>query len=212
MPAREMTWISNPRAGSKICVGFDGSESNDWTAIRAQTKDGLNFTPRYGPERALRPTIWNPDEFGGRIPRDQVHIAVAHIFARWDVSRMYCDPQDWHSEIGDWSVRYGEERVVEWATNRPKQMCEALQRFETDLRTGRTTHDGCPITTTHVLNARKVPQANQRFILGKPVGEYHRKIDASMAAVLASEAAADANLAGWESQPSGISTAMYGFN
>ncbi|AJW38561.1 terminase [Rhodococcus sp. Leaf278] len=197
MRGPERLWLPNPKAGTQICVGFDGSESNDWTAIRAQTKEGYSFTPRYGDERALRPTIWNPAEYGGQIPRDQLEVAVEHIFDRWDVVRMYCDPEGYYSEIGSWSVTYGADKVFEWQTNRPRQMHEALLRCETDLRSKRMTHDGCPITTRHVLNARNVPMPSQRHGIRKPVGEHHRKIDAAVATVLANEATQDALVAGW---------------
>lgn len=33
---------------------------------------------------------------------------------------------------------------------------EALRRFEADLTTHRITQDGCPVTRTHMMNARKV--------------------------------------------------------
>ncbi|QCG77014.1 terminase large subunit, nuclease domain [Gordonia phage Ewald] len=213
MPAREMAWLPNPPRGTQICVGFDGSEFDDWTALKCRTRAGRLFTPRYGPDR--RPTIWNPDEWGGEIPRGEVKVAVAEVFAKWRVARMYCDPQGWYSEIGEWSEEYGEKRVVEWPTNRDKAMFEAIKRMETDLRTRATTHDGCPITTRHVLNARKVARNSQRYALGKPVGEYHRKIDAAIASVLAGEAAGDATSTpgGWDiAATKQISTVMYGFS
>lgn len=200
MPANDMVWLPNPKRGTQICVGFDGSDSDDWTAIRCQTKSGLSFTPRFGPEGARRPTIWNPAEFGDRIPREQVHVAVREIFTRWQVARMYCDPQDWYSEIGSWAAEFGEKRVVEWPTNRERAMFEAIRRTETDLRSGVMTHDGCPITSIHVENARKLPRNNQRYALGKPLGEHHRKIDAAIATILAAEAAGDASSTpdGWD--------------
>lgn len=99
----------------------------------------------------------------------------------------YCDPRDWQSEIGDWALRYGEKVFVEWATYRVVQMFDALDRSVADLASGRSTHDGCPITSAHVANARKLARPGQRYILGKP--EQHQKIDVAMADVLAYEAA-----------------------
>jgi hypothetical protein len=179
-----------------ICLGFDGSESDDWTAIRAETIDGFRFTPTYGPD--ARPTIWNPTEWGGSIPRAEVRAAVDEMFSRYRVARMYCDPRDWQSEIGDWSLLYGEKVVFEWATNRIRQMHEALSRAVTDLTTGRSSHDGCLITAQHVANARKLARPGDRYILGKPAN--HQKIDAAMADVIAHEAAADALTEGWGQQ------------
>jgi len=189
----ERLWLPNPEPGTPIAVGGDGSENNDFTAIRCETRDGFQFTPRYGPDQ--RPTIWNPAEWGGQIPRGEVHAAVSEIFATWKVSRFYFDPQDWYSEIGDWALEYGDSRVFEWPTNKVDRMFHAIRRFETDLVSGRTTQDGCPITAVHIANARKVAKPGQKYILGKPAD--HQKIDAAMASILAHEAAADAREAGW---------------
>lgn len=187
-------WLPNPDSGTRICVGFDGSENNDWTALRAETVDGYSFTPRYGPDE--RPTIWNPEQWGGKIPRGEVAAAVDEVFQRYDVERMYCDPQDWRSEIGEWALEYGREHVFEWATNSIKRMYEALTRFEIDLSNGRISHDNCPLTNMAIANAKKVAKPGQKYVLGKPTD--HQKIDAAMATVIAHEAAMDAKTNGWD--------------
>src|SRR5664279_4220601 len=120
------------------------------------------------------------------------------MFSRYRVARMYCDPRDWQSEIGDWALLYGDKVVFEWATNRIRQMHESLCRAVTDLTTGRSSHDGCLITAQHVANARKLARPGDRYILGKPAN--HQKIDAAMADVIAHEAAADALTEGWGQQ------------
>ncbi|MCU1640901.1 MAG: terminase [Nocardia sp.] len=191
---QQRIWLPNPPPGTPICIGFDGSENNDWTALRAETRDGLQFTPRYGPDR--RPTIWAPEQWGGRIPRSEVHAAVDEVYTTWAVARGYFDPHDWRSEIGDWSLKYGEEHVIEWATNRVSPMYDAIRRYETDLQTGRIRQDGCSIAATHVGNARKVPKPGNKYVLGKPTD--HQKIDVAITSILAHEAASDARESGWE--------------
>lgn len=186
-------WLPNPPSGTPICVGFDGSDNNDHTALRCETRDGFQFTPRYGPDD--RPTIWNPTLWGGQIPRGEVRAAVDQVFSTYEVARLYADPHDWRTEIGEWALEHGDEHVFEWATNRPRQMYQSIRRFENDLKT-RITHDGCPITQTHMDNCRKVPKPGDSYVLGKP--NDHQKIDAAMASILAHEAAADARAAGWE--------------
>lgn len=173
-----------------VGFGFDGSSTDDHTAIRAETMDGYQWTPTYGQDK--RPTIWNPAEWGGDIPRAEVHAAVAELFARYQVTRFYCDPRDWQSEIQLWALEYGEKKVIHWVTGRLPQMHAALERFRTDLATGALTHDDCPITKAHVANARKIPRPGEKYLIGKPHGAYHQKIDAAMASVLAHEAACDA--------------------
>lgn len=188
----EELWESGRREGrtvprgAAVALGFDGSDSDDWTAIRLVTSDGFRFTPTYGPD--ARPTIWNPAEWGGSIPRGEVMAAMDEICRRYRVVRAFCDPRDWQSEIGAWALEYGAEVFAEWATYRITQMHDALERARTDLKSGRSTHDGCPITTLHALAARKVAKPGDKYILGKP--SQNQKIDAVMADTLANEAAA----------------------
>lgn len=173
--------------GAVVAVGFDGSESDDWTAIRCVTKDGFVFTPRYGPDN--RPTYWNPKEFNGSIPRSEVDAAVHEIFAKYRVRRMYCDPRDWESEIDSWVVKYSDEVVFPWATYRIMQMHSALTRFRNDIKSKRATHDNDQVAKAHVLRARKAAKPQDRYILVKP--HPHQKIDIAMASTLAYEAACD---------------------
>ncbi|WP_436702426.1 hypothetical protein [Nocardioides sp. BYT-33-1] len=177
-----------------ICLGFDGSKSGDWTAIRAETRDGLRFTPTYGPD--ARPTIWNPAEWNGRIPKGEVVAAVAELFDRYEVERFYADQDPiWGTQIEEWALKHGEETVIPFPTRVIQRMYFALDRYLNDLVERTTTHVECAITRTHALNARKVAKPGDKYILGKP--SEHQKIDALMADVLAHEAASDARASGW---------------
>lgn len=198
-----------PPKGTEVAGGFDGSESDDHTGIRLETREGYRFTPLYGPDR--RPTHWDPAEWGGSIPRGEVNAAVEEIARVYRLRRFYCDPRDWQTEIGDWALAYGDEVVKEWATYRIAPMHDALVRSLTDLRSGRSTHDACPITALHVGNARKLAKPGDRYILGKP--HQHRKIDMAMADTLAHEAWSDWTLTPPE-EPKGktVSHAVYGFS
>jgi phage terminase large subunit-like protein len=189
----QIEWLEPPEAGTSVCGGFDGSDVDDATVIRLETRDGHQFTPRYGPSR--RPTIWLPAEWNGVTPRAEVRAAWAEIVDTYKVRRVYCDPFKWATELDDWAKEYGEDVFLEWRTNRPRQMHEALDRFTTDLANGAITHDGCPITALHVANARKLANVRDAYILGKPA--QHQKIDAAVTSVLAHEAAADERAAGW---------------
>ena len=185
----------------EVCGGFDGSENDDFTVIRLETVDFHQFTPTYG-ESGL-PTIWNPSEWGGRIPRDQVDVAWDWLSRRFKFVRVYCDPgfhdeTSWESDIERWASLYGEDVFVPWPTNQIGRMYPALRRFESDLRTGALTHDACKVTALHVGNARKIPKSGDRYILGKP--SQHQKIDAAVTSVICHEAAADAKAAGWGQQ------------
>lgn len=193
----ERLWDENTDAdlepSQAIALGFDGSFSGDWTALRAETLDGHRFTPTYGPDD--RPTIWNPAEWEGRVPRSEVIAAVDELFSRFTVARMYVDPRHWETQADAWALEHGDEVVVLWSTNSITRMFPALNRYLTDLDEAATSHDACQITRTHALNARKLAKPGDKFILGKP--SEHQKIDALMADVLAHEAAADARAEGW---------------
>ena len=204
----EHPWLPEPPAGTEVCGGFDGSENDDSTAIKLETVEGLIFTPRYGPDK--RPTIWNPAEWGGRIPRDQVRVAWAELNERFGLRRVYCDPgfrdeSSWESEIEAWDTLYGPGKFVPWVmagSQRTRPVFIALRRFEADLDQGLITHDGCPVTTTHMDNARKLARSGDMYILGKPSQD--QKIDAAVTSLLAHEAACDERAAGWTAQRKGV--------
>jgi hypothetical protein len=114
-----------------VCLGFDGSDVDDWSAIRLETLDGYQFTPvdALGGRR-----VWNPRMYPERrIPRLEVMAAFDHIFETYDVVRCYMDPPLWMSEVSALQGKYGEPVVIEWPTYRVKAMFEALERFKTDL-------------------------------------------------------------------------------
>ena len=184
-------WLPEPPRGTAVCLAFDGSETSDFTVIKAETREGMVFTPRWGSGG----TIWDPARHGGRVPKDAVSEAVDDLFERFAVSRLYCDPPYWGTEIEEWAARHGDERVIKWPTYRPMPMHSASERFVADLRSGRITHDGCPVTALHMGNARMSPRRDGRYMLAKP--DAARKIDAAVATVLVHEAAADARAAGW---------------
>ncbi len=175
--------------GTAVVAGFDGSDVDDWTAMRLETEAGYQFTPVYGPDR--RPTIWNPAEWSGQVPRLEVDAAVEEIFTRFRVVRWYGDPPGWESEIDAWAAKYGDKRVIRWETYRPVQMHAAAERLLTDINKADSTwtHDGCPITAAQIRNARRLARASQRYVLGKP--SQQQKIDAAVTSVICHEAAGD---------------------
>lgn len=206
-------WLPNPPEGTSVAGGFDGSENDDHSAIKLETREGHLFTPRYGPDQ--RPTIWNPAEWGGRIPRSEVHAAWEEIADRYQLVRVYYDPgfrdeTSWETEGETWDQEYGPKVFIPWqmsGNSRVEAVYQAARRFEADLESGFITHDGCPITTTHMGNMRKVAKSADRYGLAKP--SQTQKIDAGVTSILAHEAASDARAAGWlEEKP--VEYAYYG--
>ena len=175
--------------GTRIVLGFDGAQYDDFTGFRAETLDGFQFTPTYGADH--RPAVWNPASFGGEAPRGEVNTAMAELMGRYDVVRCYADPPYWQSEIDAWAAEYGDKRVLSWETRRDFQMAAALERLATDITSGDLAHDGCPITAVHVRNARKDRRRNGLVCIRKDRPGSPRKIDMTVASVLCHEAAGD---------------------
>lgn len=179
--------------GAVIVLGYDGSDIDDWSGFRAETLDGYQFTPTYS--SLLLPTVWNPAEWGGQVPRLEVDAALDELMRRYTVVRLYADPPYWETEVDGWADRYG-DRVVRWYTNRIVQMHAACERLVTDVTKVSTgfRHDGCEDTSVHVGHARRAARPADRYVLRKPGPK--QKIDLAVVSVLVHEAAGDAVAAG----------------
>lgn len=186
-------WLPEPPAGTPVGLGFDGSDHDDWTVLSAETLEGYSFTPRYGPDKL--PTIWDPAQWGGTVPREQVDLAVSEVFGRFKVARGYFDPPRWETDVDRWALEHG-DAVVKFETYKTMRMHPALERFYADLSNGRITHDGCPLTILAMAHAKKIPKPGDRYILSKP--SQAQKIDPAMGRVLAHEAVSDALADGWK--------------
>lgn len=191
--------VRKVKSKTQITAGFDGSDTDDWTGFRCETRDGYQFTPKF-PDG--RPMIWNPADYEGhQVPRIEVSAGLAHIVDRFHLARLYGDPPYWETEHDEWAELYGEDRIIRWYTKRPTQMHAAAERLYVDLGKADSGfwHDGCDITEKHVTAAHKTPRpsADQpgRYILRKP-GD-GRKIDMAIPSILAHEAWGDVTAEGW---------------
>ncbi|MFI5426068.1 hypothetical protein [Aeromicrobium sp. UC242_57] len=190
--------IKSPKPS--VSMGFDGSKSGDWTALRVETIDGYRYTPTYGPDD--RPTFWNPSEWNGQVPRSEVDTAVREMFDKLQVERFYPDQDPiWSTQTDEWILDFTDDIVIPYPTRSITRMYPALDRYLNDLVEGVTTHSDDIVARTHALNARKVAKPGDKYLLGKP--SEHQKIDLLMADVLAHEAACDARVDGWTGEPTG---------
>jgi hypothetical protein len=169
--------------GERLALGFDGSHSQDGTALIACTADGV-LIPVEIIERPPKVDSW-------RVDRSRVERALEEMFANYEVTFLYADPWRWQDEIEEWAQRWP-DRVVEFPTNSVQRMPPAVDRFRTALQEGRVSHAGDDNLTRHVLNARlrKVGREDDgrgRYILEK--AGPGRLIDACVASVLAYEGA-----------------------
>ena len=171
-----------------IVLGFDGSDIDDWTGFRCQTREQFQFTPRWPDGRPMR---WDPKEHGGQVPRLEVAAALDHIVERWLLVKGYFDPPFWQTEIDAWAEKYGDDRIFKWATYRPRPMTAANDRLLIDVgkKDSTFTHDGCPDTERQITAAKTQKAINGTYKLVKP-GD-GRKIDLAIPSVLANEAWGD---------------------
>jgi phage terminase large subunit-like protein len=184
-----------PDKGAGVALGFDGSESDDATAlIGIDMATGRLFV--LGCWRA-------PDgATGWTVPRGQVHAAVDAAFDRWNVALALCDPPYWRTELAEWAAKYGDKVVVEFPTATWSRTARAVERLTTAIHAGLVSHDGDVELAAHVANARCVPVNDRRpelgYVLAKDRRGSPRKIDLAVASVLAFEARDMAIADGWK--------------
>lgn len=181
--------------GELITLGFDGSRFRDATALIGEhVRTGHQWPIAIWEKPPARPTS---DQW--KVDKADVHRKVDYAFERWNVWRMYCDPPLWEDEVATWAGKYGDDRVVEWWTNRDRQMVFALQAYKNAMVNGEISHSGDPTFTHHIANAvRRATTIIDRdtnlpmWTIAKERADSPFKIDAAMAGCLADEARRDA--------------------
>lgn len=185
-----------PADGATITLGFDGGRWHDSTAVVAtEVATGFQFLLGLWERPEIEVEYWEVDAAA-------VDGVIAEAFERWNVWRMYADPPYWETAVAAWAGQYGEKRVVEWWTNRQKQMAYAIKGFSSAIAAGDLLHDGNEHLQRHVGNAvRKYLRLRDEdgqplWTIYKERGDSPHKIDAAMAAILSWEARSDALAAG----------------
>lgn len=182
--------------GDMITLGFDGAQFHDSTGLVAtHIETGFQWVAG----------VWECP-FGNnekwQVPVEEVDDTVAQIFKQYNVWRMYADPPYWQSWLATWVSKYGDEKIVEWWTNRRKQMSYALENFETAIVSGDISHDGNQVLTRHLGNAfrhdlkQRDEEGKALWLIRKDRPDSKFKIDVAMAAVLSWAARKDAIAAG----------------
>lgn len=177
-------------------IGVDGARFVDALAIVA-TELETGFQWPIG--------IWERPEHAGadyEHPFDEIDGAMLDAFDRFDVRRLYIDPQ-WIDHLLDkWQARWGQKRVLPWYTNRPRQVCWAVRSFLDAAAAADWSHAGDETHSRHMTNARKYPmnvfddKHRQMHSMAKDRPDSPRKIDGAMASLLSWEARSDCIAAG----------------
>lgn len=184
-----------------ITIGIDGARFDDALAVVA-TDVAQGFQWPIG--------IWEspPDaDDDYEHPFDEIDGAVSEAFERFRVWRAYCDPQRIEALIDGWRGRYGEKVVIEWFTNRPKQMAYAVRAYATAVNAGDLKHNGDRVMARHIANAYKQKvnvmddDKRQMWVISKDRPHSPRKMDAAVAGVLSWEARGDCIASGELDKP-----------
>lgn len=177
--------------GDYIGLGFDGSRSDDSTALIAVRRSDLTVHEL---------GVWEADgEEHWVVPRAEVHDRLADVFAAYRVGRMLGDPWRWENDLSIWADTYGDKVVLEFPTNVQVRMDKAINRFVGAFKRGELTHTGAGRLSAHVKNAILI-RGDRKKDRGEddPNATHYRKLakrsagvkmDAAVAAVLALEAA-----------------------
>ncbi len=189
------------KPGDLITVGFDGAMFHDSTGIVC-THVETGYQWKAG--------VWEcPPGFNvgdparqWQVPASEVDAVMRALFATYTVWRLYADPPYWQSWISGWRGEFGEDRVIEWWTNRRRQMSMALEAFTTAIREKTISHDGDTDVVRHLGNARKQElaerdeQGQALYLIRKERPDSPQKIDLAMSSTLSWEARMDAIAAG----------------
>jgi hypothetical protein len=182
-----------PAPGDMVTLGFDGSRSNDATALVACRVADHHLFPLLISEKPDGPEgeHWTVD-------RDAFDAAVRNAFDRFQVVGFYADPPYWQEIVNGWERDFGDDLLVHadtkssirfWTKNTTR-MALALELLQTAVVDGTMTHSGNKAMTRHFVNARVWPRPGGD-VIGKETKNSVRKIDAAMAGTLAFQAATD---------------------
>lgn len=195
--AAEDSWISRKewdscqsnvvlKPGDKITLGFDGSKSNDHTALCAcRVEDGAIFLLQ----------TWNPEKQpGGVIPRESVDAAVRSAFERYTVVGFRADVHEFESYVDEWGKDFKRVVKVKASPNNPvafdmrgqkKRFALDCERFLDAVLEQELTHDGNPRLRWYINNAQRHPTNYDAVSIRKESKDSSRKIDGAVTAVLA---------------------------
>jgi len=173
-----------PPQGTKVWLGFDGSKSRDSTGLYGCTAEGHVFVIRAWERPPNAPDDW-------LVPHIEVDQELRSAFAYFDVQVLQMDPPRWETELETWTAAWP-GRVLAFETDVYQRFGPACGRF-TDGVLGEKptiTHDGDPILTRHIANAR-VKETRWGIVIIKEHKDSPRRIDCAVAAVLAYDGASN---------------------
>lgn len=173
--------------GADIVIGFDGSRTQDSTAL-------VGVEVITGHVWVI--DMWErpPNRDRWEVPIDEVNRAMTSAFDTWAVWRLHADPPHWEETVATWSATFGSDRVVPWPTYRQSQFARLCRAFSHAIANGELTHANDLRLTAHVGNSQRVDlrqvdeEGQPLWRISKAREDSPHKIDAAVAAILAWEA------------------------
>lgn len=156
-----------------IILGFDGSWTNDSTALVACTITDPHLWVVASWERPIDAASWV-------VPSHEVEQALLDACATYTVREIACDPYYWREQLSRWDEMG--LPVVEWPSNSLARIVPACREFHTAVVERRLTHDGDPRLDRHIHNTTVKEDRHGARIVKKQQGA---KIDLAVAAVIA---------------------------
>lgn len=172
--------------GDKITLGFDGSKSNDHTALAAcRIEDGAVFLLK----------SWDPEKCpDGEIPRADVDATVRSAFERYNVVGFRADVHEFESYVDEWGRDFRRKLKVKASTGNPvafdmrglkKKFALDCEKFLDAVLEGEMVHDGDPALRWYILNCHRNPTNYDAVSVRKESRNSSRKIDGAITAILA---------------------------
>jgi len=171
--------------GDVITLGFDGSKSNDFTALVAcRVSDGLIEVIR----------IWDPSGYNGEIPKDAVDSVVRWVFSRFRVVGFRADVKEFESYVADWTKSFGRKLKIKASPGnyiafdmrgQTKKFAFDCEKFLDAAEEKALCHGGDPLLSVHILNCHRHPTTFDAISVRKASKDSSKKIDAAVAAILA---------------------------
>jgi phage terminase large subunit-like protein len=170
--------------GTEVILGFDGSFSNDSTALvvvtcRADEED----TPHVDVVAAWEKPKDSGNEW--RVPIFDVEEEIRKACRRWQVREIVCDPFRW---ARTYQILESEGLPIVEFPQSPARMVPATQRFFEAVMNKTVTHSGDPRLARHLSNC-VIRTDSRGSRLSKDSKGSPRKIDLAVSAVMALERA-----------------------
>lgn len=172
--------------GDTITLGFDGSKSNDHTALAAcRVEDGALFLLK----------TWDPEKCrDGVIPREEVDAAVRSAFERYKVVGFRADVHEFESYVDEWGRDFKRKLKVKASPGNPvafdmrgykKRFALDCERFLDAVLEGELVHNGDSGLRWYILNCHRHPTNYDAVSVRKESKDSSRKIDGAVTAILA---------------------------